>query len=128
MMQIEHVAMYVHDLEAAKNFYTRYLGAVAGELYHNESTGFRSYFLTFGGGCRLELMTRPGMDAAGGIPPCVGYHHLAFSLGSREKVDSLTARLRADGYEVVSGPRTTGDGCYESCIVAVEGTLMELTE
>lgn len=27
--------------------------------------------------------------------------HIAFSVGSKEKVDELTERLRADGYEVV---------------------------
>jgi lactoylglutathione lyase len=57
-----------------------------------------------------------------------GYAHVAFSLGSKETVDELTHRLKADGYEVVSGPRTTGDGYYESCIVAVEGNIIEITE
>ena len=38
--------------------------------------------------------------------------HIAFSVGSKEKVDVLTARLKADEYKVVSGPRTTGDGYY----------------
>ena len=42
-------------------------------------------------------------------------------------MDALTARLKADGYEVISGPRITGDGYYESCITAVEGNLIELT-
>ena len=56
-----------------------------------------------------------------------GYAHIAFSVGSREKVNELTERLRLDGYRVVSGPRTTGDGYYESCIVAVEGNQVEIT-
>ena len=42
-------------------------------------------------------------------------------------MDALTARLNADGYEVISGPRMTGDGYYESCIVAIEQNLIELT-
>lgn len=53
--------------------------------------------------------------------------HIAFSIGSKEKVDVLTAMLKADGYKVVSGPRTTGDGYYESCIVAIEGNQIEIT-
>ena len=56
-----------------------------------------------------------------------GYAHIAFSVGSREKVDALTAELKADGYEVVSGPRITGDGYYESCIVVMEGNQVEIT-
>ena len=56
-----------------------------------------------------------------------GFIHVAFSLGSKEKVDELTTRLKEDGYEVVSGPRTTGDGYYESCVVGIEGNQIELT-
>ena len=57
-----------------------------------------------------------------------GYAHIAFSAGSREKVDELTEKLRAAGYEVISGPRITGDGYYESCIIALEGNQIEITE
>ena len=56
-----------------------------------------------------------------------GYAHTAFSVGSKKKVDELTERLKSDGFEVVSGPRTTGDGYYESCVVAIEGNLIEIT-
>ena len=122
---IEHIAMYVNDLEAARDFFVRYLGGESNAGYHNEATGFRSYFLTFGGGARLELMNKPGLT--GGEADRLGYAHVAFSLGSREAVDALTERLRRDGFEVVSGPRTTGDGYYESCVAAVEGNRIELT-
>lgn len=43
-------------------------------------------------------------------------------------MNALTERLRNDGYLVVSGPRTTGDGYYESCIVGIEGNQIEITE
>ena len=56
-----------------------------------------------------------------------GYSHIVFSVGSIEKVDALTAELKADGYEIISGPRTTCDGYYESCIVAVEDNQIEIT-
>ena len=126
-MTIEHIAMYVKDLEAARDFFQRYLGAASSQLYHNPKTGFRSYFLSFDGGTRLELMNRP--DAVDQPPALIrtGYIHIAFRLGSTQKVDELTARLRADGYQVVSGPRTTGDGYYESCVVGIEGNQIELT-
>ena len=60
-------------------------------------------------------------------PNRTGYAHIAFSVGSGEAVDELTATLKAAGHEVVSGPRTTGDGYYESCVVAIEGNQIEIT-
>ena len=126
-MKIEHIALCVNDLEGARDFFCKYFGAVPGEGYHNKTTDFRSYFLTFEDGARLEIMTRPGLDDPKKPPVRTGFIHLAFSVGSREAVDSLTARLTADGWEVLSGPRTTGDGYYESCIAGFEGNLLEIT-
>lgn len=126
-MKIEHVAMYVNDLEAARDFFTGYLGGIANEGYHNSRTGFHSYFLCFEDGARLELMNKPGMSDPEKPLNRTGYAHIAFSLGSRAQVDMLTDRLRQNGYAIVSGPRTTGDGYYESCIVAIEGNQIELT-
>ena len=126
-MHIEHAALYVSDLENARDFFVRYFSAVPGENYHNPRTGFTSYFLTFGEGARLELMTRPDLLDREKPLAASGYAHLAFSLGSREAVDALTGRLRADGYKVLSGPRVTGDGYYESCILDREGNQIELT-
>ena len=95
-MKIEHAALYVNDLEAAKDFFARYLDAVPNEGYHNPRTDFRSYFLTFGEGARLELMNKPGMSDLPKPAVRTGYAHIAFSVGSREKVEELTARLKAD--------------------------------
>ena len=126
-MRIEHVAMYVSHLEEARDFFVKYLGAKSNDGYRNPRTGFRSYFLTFDDGTRLELMNKPTMIDDAKVPERTGYAHIAFSVGSKEAVDTLTARLRADGYVVVSGPRTTGDGYYESCILAVEDNQIEIT-
>lgn len=126
-MKIEHVAMYVNDLEAAKDFFVKYLGAKANDGYHNTTTEFRSYFLTFDDGARLEIMTKPDMTDPEKGPARTGFIHIAMSLGSKEAVDSLTNRLKDDGYEVMSGPRTTGDGYYESCVLGIEGNQIELT-
>ena len=126
-MRIEHVAMYVSHLEEARDFFVKYLGAKSNDGYRNPRTGFRSYFLTFDDGTRLELMNKPTMIDDAKVPERTGYAHLAFSVGSKEAVETLTARLRADGYAVVSGPRTTGDGYYESCILAVEDNQIEIT-
>ena len=126
-MKIEHIAMYVSDLERARAFFLQYFDAVSNEMYHNKATGFRSFFLTFADGARLEIMNKPNMeDLPKGIAR-TGFIHVAFSVGSKEKVDSLTARLKADGYTVISGPRTTGDGYYECCILDFEENQIEIT-
>ena len=127
-MKIEHIAMYVKDLEGARDFFVKYLGGTSNDGYHNVTTDFRSYFISFADGARLEIMTKPEMVDIDKPLARTGYAHVAFSVGSKEKVDELTERFRADGFEIVSGPRTTGDGYYESCIVAVEGNQIEITE
>ena len=126
-MRIEHVALYVKDLENAKKFFMKYLGAKSNDGYHNQKTGFCSYFLTFADGARIEIMNLPEMADLPKKIVRTGYSHIAFSVGSIEKVDALIAELKADGYEVISEPRTTGDGYYESCIVAIEDNQIEIT-
>lgn len=126
-MKIEHIAMYVNDLEKTRDFFIKYFGAASNAGYHNENTDFRSYFLTFEDGARLEIMNKPEVKNIEKPLAGTGYAHIAFSVGSREQVDELTERLRMDGFEVISGPRTTGDGYYESCIVDLEGNQIEIT-
>lgn len=92
-----------------------------------KKTDFRSYFISFEDGARLEIMTKPGLEDEEKKLARTGYIHLAFSVGSREAVDQLTERLRGDGCQVLSGPRTTGDGYYESCVVGIEGCQIEIT-
>ena len=72
-------------------------------------------------------MNKPGMKDEEKAQARTGYIHIAFSLGNKERVDALTKKLREDGYEVISGPRTTGDGYYESCMIGIEGNQIELT-
>ena len=126
-MKIEHVAMYVNDLKAARDFFVKYLGGKSNDGYHNVNTDFRSFFISFDDGARIELMNKPGLVDPEKQLTRTGYIHIAFSVGCKEKVDELTDRFKDDGFEVVSGPRTTGDGYYESCIVAIEGNQIEIT-
>lgn len=126
-MRIEHVAMYVSDLEGAKLFFEKYFSAISNNLYYNKKTGFKSYFLTFDDGARLEIMNKPDMDDAEKSLQRTGPVHIAFSVGGKEKVDALTAQMKQDGYDILSGPRITGDGYYESLILAYEGNLIEIT-
>lgn len=107
----------------------KYFGCASNEQYHNPRTGLTTYILSFpDGGARLEIMSRPEVTA-----PCAdmlrgGLNHLSIALGSREAVDAKTRELTSAGYDCISGPRLTGDGYYESCIVGPEGILFEITE
>ena len=126
-MKIDHIALYVNDLEGAKAFFETYFQAVANDGYHNQETDFRSYFLTFSDGSRLEIMTKPDLTDSGNLLDRFGYAHIAFSVGSREAVNELTEQLKAGGFPTLSGPRVTGDGYYESCVLGFEGNIIEIT-
>ena len=126
-MKIEHVAMYVNDLEAARDFFVKYFGGTANDGYYNQKTGFSSYFISFDDGARFEIMNKPQIGEFKRPENRRGFAHIALSVGSSEEVDRLTKLLCEDGYEVQNGPRTTGDGYYESCIVGIEGNLIEIT-
>ena len=125
-MKIEHIAMYVSDLEKTKAFYEKYFGARANTKYHNPKTGLMTYFLSFETGCRLEIMCKPDIAGVDRAKEHMGYAHLAVAVAGKEGVDGLTNRLRNDGFAVLSEPRTTGDGYYESCVCDPEGNRIEI--
>jgi len=128
-MKIEHLAIWVNDLEQMKNFYETYFAGTAGDLYHNTTKQFKSYFLSFDTGCRLELMHRPIIpkNINDLSKEYIGLIHFAISVGSKERVDELTEQLRVDGYEIAGEPRTTGDGYYESVVLDPEKNRIEIT-
>lgn len=124
-MKIEHIAIWVDDLEKMKNFYQTYFQVTSNQMYHNQKTGFRSYFLEFEEGSRIELTNKKHLSPR--IADSLGYTHLAIAVGSKSDVDAMTERFVTDGFPLLSGPRTTGDGYYESVIQDPEGNLIELT-
>lgn len=126
-MKIEHIGLWVRDLEAMRTFYQTYFNVTSSELYHNTKTSFHSYFLTFEDGARLEIMQREDVTNGTGTSESLGFAHLAISLGSKQSVDALTNVLVLEGYELLSPCRTTGDGYYESVIADPEGNRLELT-
>lgn len=124
-MFIEHIALWVEDLEKMKTFYETYFNAQANDLYYNPKTKFSSYFLPFETGSRLELTNKKFLSNR--VSDSFGYTHLAMAVGSKEDVDALTERLVEDGHPLLNGPRTTGDGYYEAVVQDPEGNLIELT-
>ncbi|MBE6822727.1 VOC family protein [Caproiciproducens sp. LBM24188] len=127
-MKISHVALFTTDLEIIRNFYETYFGAVAGPKYQNIKTGLETYFLSFGDNTRLEIMTQPLLQEERQSAPHTGWAHLAFQVGSKEKVNELTEQLACDGYQILSAPRVTGDGYYESCVADPDGNRVEIVE
>jgi lactoylglutathione lyase len=128
-LKIEHIAIWTNDLERLKSFYEKYFHILVGEKYVNPKKGFESYFLSFDSGCRLEIMTMPGINQRDKdvLKQFQGLTHYAISVGSKEKVDSLTEVLRTDGFQIVGEPRTTGDGYYESVVLDPDGNRVEIT-
>jgi lactoylglutathione lyase len=129
-----------------RRFYETFFAARSNAKYENAKKGFESYFLSFDSGVRLEIMRKTGVGFAryageadsSGItarderdryvaPEHTGYCHLAFSVGSETAVDALTKRLAESGSPVLSGPRRTVDGYYESVVADPEGNLVEIT-
>jgi lactoylglutathione lyase len=128
-MRIDHVALWTDDLERCKQFYVTYFGATAGSNYVNATKGFESCFLSFTDGARIEAMRTTTLDPLVIEPGTqrMGLTHLAISLGSEPLVDELTRRLQSDGFQVLDGPRKTGDGYYESVVLDPDGNRIEVT-
>lgn len=126
-MKIHHIALWTQQLEEIKAFYERFFEARATPKYVNTAKQFESYFLSFQSGANLELMRRPEVGTSNTIHFTPGYAHIAISLGSKERVDAKTQEIIAAGYTKLDGPRTTGDGYYESTILDPDGNVIELT-
>ena len=133
-MKIEHVAIWVKDIDKVCEFYRKYLGGVVHPLYHNPAKQFTSRFITFDDGARLEVMHRPDICVERNVGTVEMFHvehlgitHLSFSVGSKEEVDRLTQQMSSEGTPIVGQPRTTGDGYYESVVLDPEGNRIEIT-
>ncbi|WP_239257198.1 VOC family protein [Listeria ilorinensis] len=124
-MKLEHIAIWVTDLENMKAFYQKYFNVHCGDLYHNVQTGFSSYFLAFEQGARIELTNKKHLSDR--IAESLGYTHIAIAVGDEKAVDEMTRKFVQDGFPLLSGPRITGDGYYEAVIQDPEGNLIELT-
>jgi lactoylglutathione lyase len=128
-MKIEHVAIWTKDIEKLKGFYEKYFNAKSTNKYTNPNKNFASYFLSFESGARIEIMQKPEIPESKNdvYEQFTGIIHIAFSLGSKAKVDLLTKQLRNDNIEILDGPRKTGDGYYETAFLDPEGNRVEIT-
>ncbi|WP_029504312.1 VOC family protein [Lachnoclostridium phytofermentans] len=125
---LAHIGIYTKDLERLRAFYESYFGMTSNEKYQSKrNLGFESYFLSFGEGTRIELMTLDELAESNDLL-ANGIHHIAISVGNRKKVDELVLRLRGDGYSIMSEPRVTGDHYYEAVVKDPDGNLIEITE
>ncbi|SIR64770.1 VOC family protein [Pseudacidovorax sp. RU35E] len=129
MPRIDHVALWVHDLDAMCAFYARAFDGQVGSLYTNAAKGFASRFVAFGDGGRIEFMTTSTLAPLAAAPGSqrMGLTHLAMAVGSEARVDALTKDLQRQGAPLLDGPRRTGDGYYESVVLDPEGNRIEIT-
>ena len=125
-MKIDHIALISPNIDIMKDFYVHHFNACANDLYHNEKTGLKTYFLSFASGVRLEIMSRPDMQNIKSDGFNAGYAHIAFSVADDAAVDDVIARLALEGVEVIGKPRRTGDGYYESVILDPDGNHIEI--
>lgn len=127
-MTIDHIAIWVDDLEGVRDFYLKYFETSCGDRYINPVTKFNSYFITFNGtGCRIEIMHRGNIEANTQNKGYVnGLAHFAIRVGDREKVNRMVEVLRNDGFKIVGLPRVSGDGYYEAVVLDPEGNVVEL--
>ncbi|WP_026474160.1 VOC family protein [Alkaliflexus imshenetskii] len=129
-MKIEHIAIWTTNLEALKSYYETYFGAKSNDKYINPTTGFESYFLTFDGGARLEIMRKPDLSESNrneNNQNNCGLTHLAFGASSKEEVNQKAKTLQEAGFQILRGPRTTGDGYYEFETLDPDNNRLEVT-
>jgi lactoylglutathione lyase len=129
-MTLEHVAIWTDHLEQLKEYYIRYFDGSANDKYINKTNNFSSYFLTFKGGARLELMSMPEIPA--NLNDTIkkqhkGIIHLAFGVDTIQEVDEKARQLQANGFSILSGPRKTGDGYYEFETLDPDNNRIEVT-
>jgi len=129
VITLEHVALWTTRLEQLKDFYVDHFEGVAGPRYENRSKGFASYFVTFAGGSRLEVMQMPSVPRSldDVHRQFTGFIHISFAPDSAAEIDRLTAVLEDAGCAVLERPHTTGDGYYESVILDPDGNRVELS-
>ena len=129
-MKVDHIGVFVKDLKKIGDFYEKYFnGKVSQPAYHNPKKNFTSHFITFESGAKIEIMHQPTIPELKQEPEAqhTGYIHVAFSTGSKENVDKLVETLKKDGYTILDGPRTTGDGFYEAVALDPENNRIEIT-
>jgi len=115
-MKLEHIAIWTDNIELLRNYYVSFFEGQSNEMYINPKTQFQSYFISFESGARLEIMSMPNIpDNANDTINAQhkGIIHIAFSVATKQEVDAKAALLQANGFELLNGPRVTGDGYYE---------------
>lgn len=128
-MKLEHIAIWTDNIELLRNYYVSFFDGQSNEMYINPKTQFQSYFISFESGARLEIMSMPN------IPDNTndtineqhkGIIHIAFSVNTKHEVDAKAALLLANGFEILNGPRVTGDGYYEFVTIDPDKNRLEV--
>ena len=123
-MKISNVGIFVKDLEGAKNFFINYFGAEVHAVYNEEENRYYSYIMKMGEGAKLELMTKPEIVDEKKDPNRTGFVHICVKVDSREKLDEIIAKIKADGYHIFYEPATNGGN--EIRAITYEDRILEV--
>ncbi|WP_276392797.1 VOC family protein [Eudoraea chungangensis] len=129
-MKIEHIALWTNQLEKMKKFYVNWFSGTASNKYLNDKTGFKSYFIDFMSGSRLEIMQKQDIPENSNDTvhkQHIGLIHIAFGVDTMEEVDSMAIKMKSAGLRVLRGPRKTGDGYYEFETLDPDNNRLEIT-
>ncbi len=113
-MRLQHAAIKVHDIEAAKNFYVNILGFSISEIYPPGTVGDFPFGLCFMRCTELHhdlnLVFWP--EGEGPPPPegrtfdtlRTGLHHIAFQVNDRTELEAWASYLSDKEIEIFWGP------------------------
>src|SRR5438876_6410175 len=127
-MKLDHVAIWTADIELMRTFYEKYFDVRSNLKYENERKRFTSYFLTFPGGGRLELMhtdrTSRGFQIRRARASSLGTHTLGWSwaLGPRSTPLPNDCRPTGSRFSMGHGGRATDTTRAWSRIPKVTGS------
>ena len=130
LINLEHLGLAVHDLEAATALYTTLLGAAPYKKEHVASEAVDTVFFQVGGS-KIELLAGTSPDSA--ITKFLakkpeGIHHVAFEV---DDIRAEMARLKGEGFVLLNEEPKRGADNKLVCFVhpkSAAGVLVELCQ
>jgi lactoylglutathione lyase len=114
-MRINHIALYVNNLEKMKLFYEKYFNAKPNKMYHNQKTGLKTYFLEFKGECLIEIMSKENLNNIIKDINNMGYIHIVLGRVHTTQSDTNTGQPNKRNKHTVKLviPRTHATECLQ---------------
>ncbi|KAF1292992.1 VOC family protein [Candidatus Enterococcus leclercqii] len=91
---MDHIELYVNDLEETRKFYSTLLSLMNYQLYQEWEHGFSYRYKTF---YIVFVQAEENYREKGFHRKNIGLNHLAFSVDSTEQVDQIRVRMKDFG-------------------------------